>query len=247
MKITFCTTCTGRLHHLRATYPHNLSSLSLGVESNFVLLDYNSQDGLEDWAKQNLLSYIQNGWLTYYKTTEPLFYNSPHAKNIAHLLADGDIVVNLDADNYLVNGYPELLISTYSDDNYNKIVRYEHEDDFSGRIAIGRELFIKLGGYDERFGVGYGFDDLDLISRVEKAGYPSVKMPRSTRFNKTIKHDSLERGKHMNDTDVASTMERNCCLMTANMDNNISEVNEDKVWGKATVIKNFAEQLTVGV
>ena len=48
-KISFCTTCKERLRHLKQTLPKNIKDNSNYPFIEFVILDYNSQDGLGDW------------------------------------------------------------------------------------------------------------------------------------------------------------------------------------------------------
>jgi hypothetical protein len=53
-KISFCTSCTGRLHHIKETFLSNLNNNIDYGEVEFVLLNWNSRDGMNDWVQQNL-------------------------------------------------------------------------------------------------------------------------------------------------------------------------------------------------
>ena len=46
-QISFCITCMNRLKHLQETLEKNILDNFLVDEVEFVVLDYNSQDGLE--------------------------------------------------------------------------------------------------------------------------------------------------------------------------------------------------------
>ena len=91
-KIAFCITCMNRLHHLQQTLGKNLQDNFLPDDVEFILLDYNSKDGLEQWVHHNMMQYIESGILVYCKTTEPQYYFRNHARNMAFRLANAGIV-----------------------------------------------------------------------------------------------------------------------------------------------------------
>ena len=51
-QISFCITCMNRLKHLK-NFEKNILDNFLVDEVEFVVLDYNSQDGLEEWIAQS--------------------------------------------------------------------------------------------------------------------------------------------------------------------------------------------------
>ena len=73
LKISFCIPCMGRLHHLQETLPKNIEESS-SYDAEFIVLDYNSSDGLERWMKGNMMSHIKSGKVVYYKTIEPKYF-----------------------------------------------------------------------------------------------------------------------------------------------------------------------------
>src|SRR6187402_1563632 len=98
--ISFCTVCMNRLHHLSQTLPVNLEANRDFPEVEFVLLDYNSSDGLEDYMQTNYGELIRTGRISFFRTVEHAWFRRSHSRNIAFRLAKGDIVCNIDADNY---------------------------------------------------------------------------------------------------------------------------------------------------
>ena len=56
MKLSFLTSSMNRLHHIKQTYIKNIeNSLPIqGCDVEFILLDYNSSDGLSGWVKSEL-------------------------------------------------------------------------------------------------------------------------------------------------------------------------------------------------
>src|SRR5581483_1771791 len=109
-KLSYCTTCKGRLHHLQETLLLNLefSKHLTGIE--FVLLDYSSGDGLGAWVEERFQAQMDSGALVYYRLDHQASFFMAHAKNVAHRLARGEIVCNLDADNYTAIGFSEFLL-----------------------------------------------------------------------------------------------------------------------------------------
>src|SRR4051794_24309230 len=105
LKLSFCTTCMNRLGHLRETLPRNLIAATGRGPVEFVVLDYNSSDGLAEWTADVLGSHLASGLVRYYRTPRPARFHMSHAKNVAHQLAVGDVVCNLDADNILGSGF----------------------------------------------------------------------------------------------------------------------------------------------
>lgn len=168
-KISFCITCMNRLSHIQETLPRNIKDNYCLGEVEFVLLDYNSSDGLEDWVKSNMENHIKTGILAYYKTLDPQTYLRSHSRNIAFKLANGQIVCNLDADNFLGKDFAADMISRFS---ISESIFYTSDltsPDVYGRVLLLKKDFLDVNGYDESL-VGYGFEDLDLFHRLKRKG-----------------------------------------------------------------------------
>lgn len=172
-KISICTVCMNRLTYLRETLPVNIKENMGYPNIEFVLLDYNSQDGLEEWVKENMSEYIESNILKYYKTDKPQYFDLSHSKNMALKLATGDIVCMVDADNYAGPKYAEWINSVFFRNGKNTIMTTIRKTfiplrDQGGKLCFSRELLHLTRGFDESL-VGYGIDDVDLVSRMEKA------------------------------------------------------------------------------
>ena len=159
----------GRLHHLSHTLPVNLRNTANCPDCEFIILNYGSKDGLHEWAKDNLKPLVAQGRVKYYRTQEPQYFSATHAKNIAHRQATGDILCNLDADNYIVEGFVESLLSTFH--NFPCVVCAPECDLWEnpgscGKIAVLKEHFYSVNGYDEDWNIGWGCDDTNFQFRV---------------------------------------------------------------------------------
>ena len=163
--ITFCTTCMNRTEDLKQTYLKSIkTAITVDKNTKFVLLNYNSTDDLDTWVKKNLTTYIQNNILKYIKTNKPKIFHPSHAKNVAHLNSETDIICYLDADNVLTSEYVNLVLHYFN--NNDTMVLQGGEQWSYGRICSLREVFIMLGGYDEQM-TGWGSEDSDYILRAK--------------------------------------------------------------------------------
>ncbi len=189
--ISFCTVCRNRLHHLRKTLPQNISDNIDYPNIEFIVLDYNSSDGLADFIHEEMHEHIRSGKLVYYQNKEPRYFRRSHSRNMAFKLAAGDIICNLDADNFTGNGF-----AFYINDAFNKHKNFflsatRSAKDILGRICIKREDFFRVKGFDENMN-SYGFEDFDLINRLELLGLQKIDIINPA-FLKAITHSDKER------------------------------------------------------
>lgn len=191
-KIVFCITCMNRLSHIKQTLERNIEDNNLPERVLFVLLDYNSTDGLDEWVKM-LQNYIDIGILQYYRTNAPMHYHRSHSRNMAFRLANAEIICNLDADNYLGKGFAEYILNEYdkSVDGYIFITSSLNSRDVFGRLCIRTQDFYTVRGYNESLD-GYGVEDLELFDRLLQSGLHQ-KTFLNEAFHRAIYHPSLER------------------------------------------------------
>lgn len=230
-KISFCTNCMNRTEHLIQTYPDNIN-LAKDHDVEFVLLNYNSQDHMEQWVFDNLQEHIDSGLVKYFRTVEPEFWDMSHSKNVSHRLGQGQILCNLDADNYIGEGFIESVIGLIYDDK-TKFVR-KRGNGKGGRIALHREHFYEVGGYDEKFCLGWGHEDMDLNSRLERHGLARVK-PADFEI---IHHKKKLRTKYSREKNMWDSRDVHKVILDENDEAGLIVANSDKVYGQAVVFKN---------
>lgn len=167
-KVSFCTTIMNRLHHLQETLPMNLAYNQDNDNCEFIILDYNSTDGLEEWIQENHIHF--KGKVKYFRTTEPAHYQRSHSRNMAMKLADGDIICNLDADNYTGPSFAKYVSQVFEEHQqcFLSPAKNSPSDTF-GKVCFKKEDFLKIRGYDEVIKT-YGFEDNDLKNRLEQSG-----------------------------------------------------------------------------
>ncbi len=194
--ISFCTVCKNRKEHYIKTIKENINNHKCSGDVEFLLLDYNSTDGLEEWVKSNLIEYIQRGILSYYKTTEPLYFHRSHSRNMAFKLARGNIICNVDADSYIGDSFGEYVENNFAENKRLFICAGGIDDnipssDVGGKICFSKSDFLLLEGYDEDMD-NYGFEDFDFINRLEMLNI-TKKIIREPKFLTFIGHEISER------------------------------------------------------
>lgn len=192
-KISFCTTCMNRLHHLKETLPFNLINNSTYENVEFVVLNYNSKDEIDQWMEKEMMAEIKSHKVRYIKTLEPLHFKMSHAKNMVTKFASGDIVCNIDADNFTGWGF-----ASYLNDQFNKnnnIYMKGLEGDAEGRACLWKSDFLKLRGYDEKI-LDWGYEDTDFYYRMRDQIKRSEVNITDSKYLNTIKHNELERMKN---------------------------------------------------
>ncbi len=185
-----------RLHHVSRTLPVNMRENQSDL-IQFVLLDYNSTDGLEEYIKVTFAKEIANGKLIYYKNNRAAHFNRSHSKNMAFRLADGEILCNLDADNYAGPGFGVYILNLFSSRKKLCLTGLRNKYNISdaiGKLCVRKKDFLNVTGFDESF-EGHGFEDYDIVNRLYLNGLRPFTLNQSC-FLQVISHDDIERYQH---------------------------------------------------
>ena len=186
--VSFCITCKNRIYQIRQTLRKNLDDNLLHTDYvEFILVDFGSVDGLREWVLDHFQPELATGYLKYFYTNELLLWHASIAKNTAHRCASGDILVNLDCDNFTGSWGGNYVMKAFARYGKRCVV---HQ--FSGkvgdgsfrRIAVQKKYFYAIGGYDESF-EHMGYQDFDLINRLVYYGLKHVVMPNVS-YNQAI-------------------------------------------------------------
>ncbi|MDN5725603.1 MAG: glycosyltransferase family 2 protein [Propionibacteriales bacterium] len=230
MKLSLCTTCMGRTHHLKETLPRNLADnvdWSRPDDVEFIVLDYSSPDDLAEWitTAPELKRYRDAGILRFARASGQTTFRHSHAKNMSHALASGDYLCNIDADNYTgvdFAGYlrnifrrrPNAVVATNRFDSRLNMGLYKG---CMGRIALSRTNFHLLGGYDEsdRFR-GWSGEDTDLVLRAARAFMRPVWI-RDRQYLRVVTHDDSERIRNTDFSDAEAELAKISSLDGSNM------------------------------
>lgn len=237
-RISFCTTCKNRSHHLKETLPKSLEASKILPNREFIILDYNSEDDLEEWCKNNLQSEIKKGIVKYYKTTEPEFFHMSHAKNLSHRLATGKILCNLDADNFLTTKYIRDLIIKLTNNENAAFRSAANNGGKGGRIVVSKKHFFQFRGYEENLN-GYGNEDTDFWLKCRINGLRQIR----TNGSKCLRHSEDDRVKNYKADKSTTEFENiNSMVLYKTLTNGQFFSNSNVSFGDGTVYKNFSSE-----
>ena len=181
MKISVCSQIKNRLYQFSKTFLKNAETLEKYRDVEWVIVDCGSTDGLSEYIGEYLEKY---NFIKYYQAID-FKYSIPIAKNFSVRFSTGDYVFNLDCDNYLDNIIDEIK-STKQGIHCHEYLKGTH-----GRIGMSKEIFIKIGGYDENF-YPAGVHDNDIMLRANYLDYkfkhiPSITFPVPNTKKDTVK------------------------------------------------------------
>lgn len=231
-----------RLFHLKQTYPKNLDSCP---DAEFILLDYGGRDGLGSWVRDELSDYLASGRLKFFRTNEPVYYHSSHAKNITHKLASGEILCNLDSDILVPKGFSGYVKSVF-ESSPDSIIAFESEDPYgnqgcAGMVIARREHFYSVNGYDEDIRDGWGYDDMNFQFRCRMQNSLDLFVP--PKMCLCIPHSNEVRTMNFPDKDINRTMKASMDLCENVALKRDYVANKHRDWGRCLVFKNFSEEV----
>ena len=118
--------------------------------------------------------------LRVFRVTEDIPWNQPGARNLAAMVADGNVLFFLDIDHIVINNTLGALTETIEKVGARERLLFHRTSISAGEykeikshlnsFAIRRDEFNRIGGYDERFSGSYGCDDKYFIWRAVKIG-----------------------------------------------------------------------------
>lgn len=244
IRISFCITCKGRLYQLRETLPANIAANEGFPGTEFVLLNYSSPDALDEWVKAEMGLELESGRLVYFKASGYKKFFPSHAKNVAHRLARGEILCNLDADSFCGAGFARYLDEVFKTSE-GVFVRAKGIKGLLGRIALRKSDFEKLGGYDERMRFGWGYDDTDLALRAQAMGLRQVEIPCDSGFVGQLFHSDAERMQFMGSKNILRSQKKHRDLSRQCLARGWLTANVNQRWGSAKLEKNFFVTLEI--
>jgi glycosyltransferase involved in cell wall biosynthesis len=207
--ISYCSQVKNRFYQFQKTFKNNLEHLINNKDTEWVIVDCGSTDGLYEFLKD----FGTADRLHYYKTLNFHSYSIPIAKNFSARLSSGDYIFNLDIDNYIGDATSQIKEAGFGGLCCNILKRGIY-----GRIGCSREIFYKVGGYDESF-LPAGKQDTDLMERCKSLNYTfkhvlcSMSPVLNSKLETTINMDT--------DLDWQTMNLLNDKKMRHNLDNNI--------------------------
>lgn len=226
-KISFCITCMNRFHQLKTVLPYNLiKNKKYKNQIEFVLVNFiinNSGKIIDKWVRNTFKKDIKSGYLKYYVCYNLDSWHASICKNTAHKYGKGQLLYNLDCDNYLNPNEVAFLLKQ----NLNNLLYNGGSgtslDGTAGRICLSAKYFNYLGGYNEYF-YPSGYQDIDLLRRCE------TYLNRRAIKNKQIKNTAIKNTKLENIKNVKYNL-----LPWSKMNNLNKKISIDKIKKKDLV------------
>lgn len=191
IELSFCITCMNRIDQIKQTLRKNLDDNKKSKYNiEFILVDFDSKDGLKKYIGENFKEEIDSDYLKFYYTDQLVYWHSPIAKNTSHKLANGKYLVNLDCDNFTGELGGDWVIEQFKKYGDNIILHQSlnvYGSGTMGRIGMTKQNFIKLGGYDQGL-KPMSHQDGDLILRARAFGF-EYKNLNDEKYVIAIKND----------------------------------------------------------
>lgn len=198
---------------LRQTLPRNLATIA-GHDAEICVTDLGSIDGTRRWLGTLAARNAQLRWFAH--RMDRLHF--ARAYNLAFSFGRGAIVCCLDADNIIGPRWLDFCAETIRDNPRAFIHGFLGDwlDGTAGRMAMHRDLFAALGGYDESLGP-CGFQDLDLRNRAQALGATYVLTQDPEIVGTAIRTERKKALQHLPGVDYGWTNSSNAALSAANI------------------------------
>ena len=174
--LSFCITHWNRFNQIKQTLRQNLDDNREDRHSvEFVLIDFDSTEAdMRTWILSEFRDELKDGYLNFYQSSDlHQEWYPARAKNTAHLLGQGKILVNLDCDNFVGPRGGRRVYEPMTRHKegifYWQYSQRGHGDGTFGRIGMTADIFHILGGYDEAL-LKYLHEDTDLLRRLDALG-----------------------------------------------------------------------------
>ena len=223
----------GRSADLKKTLLANIEANSDHGPTEFVVLDYNSKDDLHEFMLSDAVApHIKSGRVRYLRTRIPQYYSFSRSRNVAFRNATGDIVLNVDADNFTGRGFA-AYINRLANVCPTRAVFARAKVGIHGRLGMYKREFEALGGYDEDL-VGYGYDDRSLLLRALAAGCTLMWWGgvAGRRFASRIVTDREQLGLNLEEANWRLTDQENMRLTLQKLDAGQVVANPGQSWGR---------------
>lgn len=191
--LSFCIPIMNRKYQLEKTLLKNINDSCMDT-TEFILCNFSSNDGLHEYIINNFEHYIVSGKLKYYQIDTLKYWHASIAKNTTHSYANGKYVVNLDCDNFIGENGDKFVLDIF--EKYGDMIIFTQNDMMygtgnTGRIALLKENFKILGGYNESF-YPMGYQDTDLVKRCVKYGLQNINMNSHNNAILNTKEESVK-------------------------------------------------------
>lgn len=198
MKISFITTCKGRLEHLKQTLPLLLAANADEV----IVVDVDCPDGTANWLRTN------NFPVKIVELPMPGFHIAK-ARNAGAAVAQFPVLCFIDADIKIDNEFIPWIKKHWLRNTFAVRLQKSPYDGIheQGTVVCRASDFKLVEGYDEMFR-NYGGEDHDFNEKLRRSGLRRQNFPAN--LIASIPHDDIVRTKYHSEKDkkIASIQNR---------------------------------------
>jgi glycosyltransferase involved in cell wall biosynthesis len=206
-----------------------------------IVVNYSSPDGLSEWLSQNYSNQLLSGKLIEVTVPKVYYFDHSHSRNVGLRSAHGEWVFFIDADCKPAPILVSHLLSRISDlPNVFSIVGTPAFG-AAGSLFANRQDLIDLGGYMEDLS-GWGYEDGDIRDRLFLNDKEMFSF--SPKFLPSLKNSSLEicmyfappmNRAHENNNWQQDMYNRNYNLSKKYIEENGIVANKGREWGKGGI------------
>ena len=181
MRISYCTTCHQRVWQLAKTLPHNTQYLKSG-EVELVIVAYND-DSVKPFLQANYADYLGDGRIRVIEhDSDKVFadgrrFSCGYVKDIAHRAGLGNVLFNLDADNFIDDELHQTLLTLPAN---TLLITKQSEwlpDGRSGRIGCHKSDYGKIVYKDKGRNDDGDFIHQAILARLQIKQIPCKYKP----------------------------------------------------------------------
>jgi hypothetical protein len=187
--ICIITPCMGRLKHLQ----QSLAASALQPGCTTVVVDYSCPEHSGDWVEQN----VPQAQVVRVPGAQWFSISRSRNAGVRGAPASGWLCF-VDADVVLAADFAAKLRPLLQPGSFGVVQPWVRE--LTGFLACARGDFERIGGYDEII-QGWGYEDVDLISRLRWAGLTMRGVPAD--WLTSIPHEDALRTCHYAEKDIA--------------------------------------------
>jgi glycosyltransferase involved in cell wall biosynthesis len=211
--LSLCTWCR-EWPPLREALPANLATVAGLDWVEVCVVDVGSRDDTVEWLRSLAAENPQLRVTS--QPLEPLHFAA--AYNLCHHFATGKILASVDADNVIGPDYCRFVRNAVAADPLAIVHCWTGDwlDGTCGRLALHRNLFDQLGGYDEAL-ERIGNQDLDLRDRAQAAGGRCVLCQDPAVVGHAIFTRHEDKMQHLAGVDYARANQVNARISNANL------------------------------
>jgi hypothetical protein len=157
----------------------------------FVIVDFSSEKNLYKWLDENCKEELMSGYVKYFRSEEAVKWHEAIVRNLVAIHASKDIIVSIDSGFILDFETTTCVLKAFMKNRNTAIlINTLQKKEHPGHLAVSREYFSFLGGYDESFDPTDVLI-MDLFNRLNRFGLTTVSYQQKQVDYSSLKPSSV--------------------------------------------------------